>query len=204
MREGRSIFDYAGPLPTDRIRAQQREPSGRSSRPCGTHGETHDRSTPVLRPVHGPSLALACDLRFAAPNATLTTGFIRVGLSGDYGASWLLTHLLGSARARELCLLSERIDAAEADRIGLLTKVIERDQLWETSMAQARRLAQLSSQAVGALKENLNAATTDELEVAMDREVERYVALRATEEHRAAVLRFFERSEREVSLRDEP
>src|SRR5439155_22663656 len=67
----------------------------------------------------GLSLALACDLRYAASTAVMTTAFARVGFAGDYGGTWFLTRLVGSAKAKELYFFSERIDAAEAERLGL-------------------------------------------------------------------------------------
>ena len=67
----------------------------------------------------GLSLALACDLRIMARTAILTTAFARVGLAGDYGGTYFLTQLVGSAKAREMYFLSERVSADEALRLGL-------------------------------------------------------------------------------------
>jgi 2-(1,2-epoxy-1,2-dihydrophenyl)acetyl-CoA isomerase len=67
----------------------------------------------------GLSLALACDLRIAAESAVLTTAFAKVGFSGYYGGTFFLTHLVGSGKARELYYLSDRIDAKDAERLGL-------------------------------------------------------------------------------------
>ena len=62
----------------------------------------------------GLAIALSCDLRIAVRDAKLTTGYARIGLSGDYGIAWLLTRVVGPARARQLMLTSERVTADEA------------------------------------------------------------------------------------------
>src|SRR5207237_2937538 len=71
----------------------------------------------------GLSIALACDLRYAVDTAVLTTAFARVGFAGDYGGTWFLTRLVGAGKARELYYFSERLGAAEAERLGILNGV---------------------------------------------------------------------------------
>ena len=71
----------------------------------------------------GLALALACDMRFAARGVTLTTSYVRVAMSGDLGVSYFLTQLVGSAKARELMFIGDKISAEEALRIGLVTRV---------------------------------------------------------------------------------
>ena len=73
----------------------------------------------------GLALALACDLRIMSSSAILTTAFARVGFSGDYGGTYFLTQLVGSAKARELYYLSDRVSAEEALRLGLTNWVCE-------------------------------------------------------------------------------
>jgi len=72
----------------------------------------------------GLELALSCDLRVASTSVKITTAFAKVGLSGDYGGTYFLTHLLGSAKARELYLLSPLLTAKEALGLGMVTKVV--------------------------------------------------------------------------------
>jgi enoyl-CoA hydratase len=87
---------------------------------------------PIIAAVNGAAsgggfaLALASDVRIAAKSARFNVAFIRVGLSGcDIGVSWMLPRLIGASRAFELLLTCRLIDAAEADRIGLVTRVVD-------------------------------------------------------------------------------
>src|SRR5262245_53392873 len=84
----------------------------------------HRMSKPTLAALPGPAagagfaLALACDLRIFAEGAFVTTAYARLGLSGDYGAAWFLTRLVGPARARELMFTGARLAARECERLG--------------------------------------------------------------------------------------
>ncbi len=83
-----------------------------------TAGKLYRMPKPTIAAIPGPaagaglSLALACDLRIAAEGAVMTTAFARVGFSGDYGGTYFLSQLVGTAKARELYYLSDRIDMA--------------------------------------------------------------------------------------------
>jgi len=89
----------------------------------------------------GLSLALACDLRIAGRSARMTTAFAKVGLSGDYGGTWFLTQLVGTAKARELYFLSEILDAERIEALGLANRVVADEELIAETMALARKLA---------------------------------------------------------------
>ena len=101
----------------------------------------------VIAAVNGPaagaglSLALACDLRIAARSARFRTAFAGVGFSGDFGGSWSLTRLVGTAKAREMYYLNPQIDAEEALRLGMVSAVVDDDALMADAMAMARRIA---------------------------------------------------------------
>src|SRR5437870_3338156 len=102
---------------------------------------------PVIAAVNGPAaggglaLALAADIRLAAPVAKFNAAFVRIGLSaGDLGTSWLLTRLIGPAATSEICFTGRLIDAAEALRLGLVNQVSEP----ETVLDEAHRLAAAS------------------------------------------------------------
>jgi enoyl-CoA hydratase/carnithine racemase len=106
----------------------------------------------------GLSLALACDIRIAAESAFVSTGYMRVGLSGDYGIAWLLTRLVGTARARELMFLSEKIDAKRCETIGLVNRVVPDDKLQDEAFTMAKSMADGPSIALRYMKNNLDEA----------------------------------------------
>jgi 2-(1,2-epoxy-1,2-dihydrophenyl)acetyl-CoA isomerase len=143
----------------------------------------------------GLSLALACDLRYAADTAVLTTAFARVGFSGDYGGTWFMTRLIGSAKAKELYFFSDRIDATEAERLGLVNAVFPADALDDEVMARARRLANGPRVALRYMKENLNRAVLAELGDCSDLEVTHHVHTGTTEDHREAAKAFVDKRE---------
>jgi len=165
----------------------------------------HTLGMPTLAALPGPaagaglSLALACDLRLAAESAFVTTSYVRLGLSGDYGGSWFLTRLVGPARARELYFLGDRLSADECERLGLVNHVFPDPELPDRALAWARRLAAGPPVALRYMKDNLNRALTSDLRSCLDAEAERMVqgaqtedyleAVRAFAEHRAPVFR---------------
>jgi 2-(1,2-epoxy-1,2-dihydrophenyl)acetyl-CoA isomerase len=148
---------------------------------------------PTIAMIPGPavgaglSLALACDLRYAADKAVLATGFVAAGLSGDYAGSWFLTRLVGPAKAKELYYFSERLDAAAAERLGLVNAVFPAASLREETIAKARTLANGPRLALQYMKENLNRAAISELEECSDLEVLHHVRTRKTDDHREAM-----------------
>ena len=143
----------------------------------------------------GFSLALACDMRVMSSTAIMTTAFARVGFSGDYGGTYFLTQLVGSAKARELYFLSDRVSAEEALRLGLANWVVEPDQLQAKAMEIARRLANGPTVAYRYMKENLNRAMTGEVEDCLDLEATHHVHCGQTEDHREATKAFVDKRE---------
>src|SRR3989441_6285969 len=89
----------------------------------------------------GLSLALACDLRVPGGSARFATAFARVGYSGDFGGSWYLTQLIGSAKARELYYTADIVDAQQALALGIVNRVVPDARLEEETMALAARLS---------------------------------------------------------------
>src|ERR1044072_507251 len=89
----------------------------------------------VIAAINGPvagaglGLALACDLRIAGKSARFGTAFARIGYSGDYGGSWSLTRLVGTAKARELYFTADIIDAKEAGRLGIVNRVVAHEEI---------------------------------------------------------------------------
>jgi 2-(1,2-epoxy-1,2-dihydrophenyl)acetyl-CoA isomerase len=138
----------------------------------------------------GLGLALACDLRVGSDATILATAFGKVGLSGDYGATWLLTRLAGPAKARRALFLGERIDARTARDWGLLDWVVDPGALAGFALATAAELAAGSPEALAAMKQNLLDADHHDLAAAMDREVPRHLACGLTDNHKEAVQAF--------------
>ena len=143
----------------------------------------------------GLSLALACDLRIMASNAILTTAFARVGFSGDYGGTYFLTQLIGSAKARELYYLSDRVSADEALRLGLANWVCEPEELAARTREVALRLANGPSVAYRYMKENLNRAMAGDVDDCLDLEATHHVHCGQTQDHREATKAFVEKRE---------
>ena len=143
----------------------------------------------------GLALALACDLRIMASSAIMTTAFARVGFSGDYGGSYFLTQLVGSAKARELYFLSDRVSADEALRLGLTNWVCAPEALAERSREIAQRLANGPSVALRYMKENLNRAMAGDVDDCLDLEATHHIHCGQTEDHREATKAFVEKRE---------
>jgi enoyl-CoA hydratase/carnithine racemase len=141
----------------------------------------------------GFALALACDLRIAAESTVVTTAYARLALSGDYGASWFLTHLVGTARARELMFGAERLDARACERLGLLNRVVPDAALEREAMDWARRLAAGPPIALRFMKDDLNRALVEPLESLLALEAERMVDGAQTEDYAEAVRAFAEK-----------
>ena len=167
-----------------------------------TSGRLYNMPKPTIASLPGAaagaglSLALACDLRIAAENAILTTAFARVGFSGDYGGTYFLTQLVGAAKARELYFLSERVDAKEAERLGLVNRVVSAATLEDETLALAKRLANGPTVAYRYMKENLNrAASGADLFDCLDLEATHHVHTGFTEDHREAAKAFVEKRE---------
>jgi 2-(1,2-epoxy-1,2-dihydrophenyl)acetyl-CoA isomerase len=159
----------------------------------------YELAKPVVASIPGPaagaglSLALACDLRIMAESAFITTAFRTVGFSGDYGGSWFLTRLVGTAKARELYYLGERIDAKECERLRLANRVVPDAALESESLALARRIASGPRVAQRYMKENLNRALDEGLRACLDMEADRMIRSGQTEDHREAVQAFIEK-----------
>jgi len=112
----------------------------------------------------GLSIALACDLRIAADDAKLTLGFSKIGLIPDGGWSLMLPLLVGLGRGLELAWSSDKIDAAEAQRIGLVNKVVPAADFEAETLAYAKKFASLSPVAIGLTKYAFNRAMLPHLE----------------------------------------
>jgi 2-(1,2-epoxy-1,2-dihydrophenyl)acetyl-CoA isomerase len=166
-----------------------------------TAGRLFKMPKPTLAALPGPaagaglSLALACDMRIMASSAILTTAFARVGFSGDYGGTYFLTQLVGSAKARELYYLSERVSAEEALRLGLANWVVAPEALAAKAREIALRLAGGPTVAYRYMKENVHAAATESYPQLLDREGFTLRRTGGTADHREGVASFLEKRE---------
>jgi len=160
----------------------------------------HEMPKPTLAVIPGPaagaglSLALACDLRIAANDAKLTTAFSKVGLAGDYGGSYFLTHLVGAAKARELYFTADVITGAEALALGIVNKAVPAEELAQVAGEYARYLAGLPTVAIGYMKRNLNTAEHATLSEVLDVEAIHMVRTMMTDDHKAAAQAFVQKA----------
>jgi 2-(1,2-epoxy-1,2-dihydrophenyl)acetyl-CoA isomerase len=127
---------------------------------------------PVIASLNGPAaggganLALSCDLRIASDRASIGQTFNRIGLHPDWGGTWIVPRLVGQAKAAELFLFAEMIEAHEAKRIGLLIRVVPHDELEAATNDWAQRLAQKPALSLALVKQALQrswGATLDEM-----------------------------------------
>ena len=161
----------------------------------------HEMPKPTIAMVRGAaagaglSLALACDLRIASDTAKFTTAFAKVGYSGDFGGSYFLTRLVGTARARELYFTAELLDAPRALAIGLVNRVVADADLERETLELAARLAKGPRIAYRYIKRNMNAAESGTLAELLDLEAWHHSRTGATEDHREAARAFVEKRE---------
>ncbi len=159
----------------------------------------HEMPKPTLAVIPGPaagaglSLALACDMRIATDSAKLTTAFSKIGLSGDFGGSYFLNHLVGAAKARELYFTGAVVSGDEAVRIGLVNRVVPAAQLAAAAAAWAAELAALPTIAVGYMKRNLNTGLQGTLSQVLDAEAIHMVRTFETDDHKGAAVAFVEK-----------
>jgi 2-(1,2-epoxy-1,2-dihydrophenyl)acetyl-CoA isomerase len=166
-----------------------------------TAGKLHTIAKPTLAAINGAaagaglSLALACDLRVMVRGAVMTTAFAKVGLAGDYGGTYFMSQLVGTAKARELYFLSDRVSADEALQLGLVNWVSEGDDFPAKVAEVAQRLATGPTIALRYMKENLNRALGGEVIDCMDIEAAHHIHCFETEDHKNAAKAFTEKRE---------
>ena len=130
---------------------------------------------PLIAAVNGPvagigiAHALMADLRFASPSATFTTAFARLGLTAEAGTAWLLTRLVGTARALDLLYSSRTVDAEEAERIGLVQWIVPADELVDRAREYALSLAANSAYSLARMREQVLTAWDQDWDTAYAR-----------------------------------
>lgn len=160
----------------------------------------HMRATrqPIISAINGAAagggfaIALASDVRLCAESAKFGTAFVRLGISGcDIGVSWLLPRLIGASRSHELLLTGRVFDATEADKLGLVSKLVPDEQLMDEAMATARLIVGNSPMGVWMTKEvmwsNLEVSS---MQAGIDLENRTQIMTSATEDSRAAMAGF--------------
>ncbi len=131
----------------------------------------------------GASLAFACDIRIAAEGARFVLAFGRIGLVPDSGATWFLPRLVGPARAAEMALVGDPVDAEEALRSGLVSKVVPGEELLAEARAMADRIAANAPLAVALTKHAMDRAATIDLDEALEGEAKLQGIAGATADH---------------------
>lgn len=157
---------------------------------------------PVIACVQGAaagagfSLAMACDVVLASSAARFVVGYPKLGTSSDGGLSFQLARRLGFARAFELFLIIDSLDAAEAERLGLVQRVLEPALLEAETIKIARKLASLPYAGIAEIKGLIGAATEDGLAQHLEREREAFVRCASTSDFRERVEAFLKRAAR--------
>ena len=141
----------------------------------------------------GTNLALCCDLVVASDRARFGELFNKIGLVPDGGGTWLLSRLVGLARAKELIFTGEVFDAAEAARIGLVNRVVPAADLATVTRALAERIAAGPPNVLRLAKHMVNRAATTDLAAALDLEAYSQGLSIAADDHQEGIAAFFEK-----------
>ncbi|MCX5992554.1 MAG: enoyl-CoA hydratase-related protein [Chloroflexi bacterium] len=159
---------------------------------------------PIIAAINGHALggglelALGCDLRIAADNATFGFPEVTLGIIPGWGGTQRLTRAIPRAKANEMILMAERIDAQEAYRLGLINKVVPSDQLMPAAEQWAQRLCKIPPLAVRAAKEAMYKGFEMNLEEGLRLETKLMDFCTATEDHQEAKLAFLEKREANI------
>ncbi|MFH1487015.1 MAG: enoyl-CoA hydratase-related protein [Chloroflexota bacterium] len=143
----------------------------------------------------GFSLALACDIRIASEKARFTLAFIKRGLVPGNGATYLLPRLIGSSRACRLAFTGDTIGAGEAERIGLVDRIVPHDELQTAAMELAQRIAKLPPIALAFTKRAIYSGMESTFESQLQYEAYAQNICRTTEDYREGVASFLEKRE---------
>lgn len=155
---------------------------------------------PVIAAVNGVAagagmgLVLACDLRYAGPNASFIQAFINIGLIPDTGSTWTLPRLIGPTRATEMMLTGRKVSAQEAYEWGMLNKVVvNHEDLMPEVNAVAAQLAAMPTKGIGLIKRALAKTADSTLEEALEVEADLQELAGRTTDHKEGVAAFLEK-----------
>jgi 2-(1,2-epoxy-1,2-dihydrophenyl)acetyl-CoA isomerase len=158
-----------------------------------------DCDKPVIAAVNGAAagggmgLALLCDVRWASDRAKFAQSFARIGLHPDWGSLFGLTKLVGMSRAMELMWTGDAIDAAEALRLGLVSRVLPAESLLPETLGLATRLARGAGVALAEIKRSVREPLRAEYERALDREIEAQERCWNTRDAKEGIAAFLEK-----------
>ena len=141
----------------------------------------------------GLGIAMSCDLRLASDKAKFGTAYSKVGFGGDYGTTWQLTQLVGTAKAKELLVLADIIDAEEAQRLNLVNRVVPHDLLADAVEEMAKRIANGPLVSNRWMKENVNLAARSDFRSILDREAITHIRCGETHDHKEGATAFVEK-----------
>jgi len=154
---------------------------------------------PVIAAVNGVAagggtgIALSCDIRIASDTAKFIQAFVRVGLAPDSGTSFFLPRIVGFSKALELSMTGDELSSRDAERFGLVSRVVPADQLMSAARDLAKRLAEGPTKAIGLTKRALNKSISSDLETMLEYESYLQEIAGATSDHVEAVRAFFEK-----------
>lgn len=141
----------------------------------------------------GATIALACDLRIASDRASFAFPFARIGITPEFGASHLLPRVVGLGKAMEWLMLAEKIDAAAAERAGLVNRVVPHDQLEAATAALVARLLAMPGAALAEMKALLLRGLTLDMPAQLELEAQALGRAFTSDAHRSAVAAFLDR-----------
>lgn len=156
---------------------------------------------PTIAAVHGAAVgggmnfALACDIRIAAEDARFGEAFINVGLGIDMGGGWLLPRIVGVSKACEIIFTGDMFDAREAERIGLVSRVVPPAHLMPTAIALARKIASKAPLGLAMSKAIIYKGLQTDFATSLEHEAECTTLSVRTEDHKEAVAAFTEKRE---------
>ena len=190
---GQDLKEHSG----DKERRSLKESLEKSYNPMIRSMRTMEK--PIIGMINGVaagaglSIALACDYRIMADHAKLIEVFIRIGLVPDSGSHWFLPRLVGMAKAFEYAALGDDISATEAERTGLVNKVVPASELEKTTTELALKFAKAPTKAIGLIKRTLNKALSSDLDTLLEYEATVQEIASLTADHKEGTQAFLEK-----------
>ncbi len=141
----------------------------------------------------GLSLALACDIRIATTNSFIISGYSKIGLSGDYGITWLLSKITSPSIAKEIMFTNKRINAKEAKSLGIFNQVYSKNLLTKKSKELCSQIVSGAPNSVCLIKKNINNSFALTFKEALKNEAINIIKSASTDDHKEAVNAFIEK-----------